>query len=394
MTHRERFRAVLRGELPDRIPIVCRLNIWHQTREYLDDFPEEIRGKSIEQLQLDLGMGVSARIAHAPLVMTAETENEEKVFEPGPQIFRMVYRKPIRHVHWREGKSLYDEWRTPKGTLRMIRKFGDNDKECGIKPMIHEFPIKTLDDYALYEEVIRHRVYEPTYDRYRAFDQKLGENGLPLVILHEIPLHDLMLSWVGYGNCYLNLMDAPEVVESAVETANEKYREMWEVVAESPCELVMHGIHFDTSITPIPIFKKYFLPYAKAFNERMHQAGKWTAFHGDANLSQLLDLIVEAGYDVADCLAVEPLVDCTFQKIRERWGDKITIWGGIPSTLLESNYSDQDFQNHLEMLQAEAAPGKHFICGIADQAMPPSLYSRIKQMANFFSENGRCPLPL
>lgn len=392
-THRERFRAVLRGELPDRIPVVCRLNIWHQTRQYQDDFPEEVRGKSLEQLQLDLGMGISARIGHPPLQMSAETEGTgEDDSAPGPQIFRMVYRKPVRHVHWREGKELCDEWRTPKGTLRMMRRFGDHDEDRGIQPMIREFPIKTLDDYALYEEVIRHRVYEPAYDGYRAFDQKLGDHGLPLVILHEIPFHDLMLSWTGYENGYLNLMDAPDIVEHAVETANAKYREMWEVVADSPCELVMHGVHFDTSITPVPIFEKYFLPYAKAFNERMHQAGKWTAFHGDANLAQLLNLIVEAGYDVADCLATEPLVDCPFQKTRERWGDRITIWGGVPSTLLESTYRDEDLQNHLEMLLKTAAPGKHFICGIADQAMPPGLYSRIQQMANFVTTHGQCPL--
>jgi hypothetical protein len=312
--------------------------------------------------------------------------------DPDPRVFRMYYRDPVRHVRWCEQNELYDEWRTSTGALRMTRRFGKHDRERGMQPMICEFPIKTLDDYVIYEEVMSHRVYEPTYDGYRAYDAGLGDLGLPLVILHEIPVHDLMLNWVGYQNCYLHLADAPEVVERAIASANEKYREMWEVVANAPCELVMHGIHFDTSITPVPVFEKYFLPYLKAFNERMHQEGKWTAFHGDSNLSQLLDLVIEAGYDVADCLATEPLVDCSFQKIRDKWGNKITIWGGLPSTLLEPTYSDRDLQKHLEMVRESIAPGRHFICGIADQAMPTSLYGRIKQMAGFFTTYGQCPL--
>ena len=391
MTHRERFRTVLRGEMPDRIPIVCRLNIYHQTREYQNDFPEEIAGKSLEQMQLDLGMGVSARIAHDPKEMSQAPHPDD---DPNPrsQIFHMYYRKPVEHVRWREGYWLYDEWRAPSGTLHMERKFAEDDEERGIKAMIREFPVKTLDDYAIYEEVIQHRVYEPTYSYYEKFDRELGDKGLPLVIIHELPIHDLMLNWVGYENTYYHLMDKPEVVEHAVEIANEKYREMWDIAAKSPAEMFMHGIHFDTAITPVKIFDKYFMPYITEFNKRMHEDNKWTVFHGDSNLALLLEHVLQGGYDVADCLATQPLVKCDFEKSRRHWGNKMTIWGGVPSILLEKGFSDEKLEEHMEMILREVTPGQNFIAGIADQAMPPSLFSRIKQMSDFFVKKGKCPL--
>lgn len=391
LTHRERFRTVLRGEIPDRIPIVCRLNIYYQTRQYQNDFPEQIAGKSLDQMQLDLGMGISARIAHDPKEMSLAPHPDD---DPNPraQLYHMYYRKPVEHVRWREGYWLYDEWRAPKGTLHMERKFAEDDEERGIKAMIREFPIKTLDDYEIYEQVIQHRVYEPTYSHFEAFDRELGDNGLPLAIIHELPIHDLMLNWAGYENTYYHLMDKPDVVEHAVEIANEKYREMWEVVANSPCELLMHGIHFDTSITPVKIFEKHFMPYLIAFNKRMHEGGKWTAFHGDSNLKLLLGHVLDAGYDVADCLATHPLVDCTFEETRQRWGNKITIWGGITSILLESAFSDEKMEEHMAMILREIVPGNNYIAGIADQAMPPSLFSRIQQIGDYFVQNGQCPL--
>lgn len=366
MTHRERFRAVLRGEKPDRVPVVSRLDIWHKTRQLQRDLPREWQDKSLDQLQLGLSMGLSARAA---------------------KVFRMTHCDPVQHVEWREGQRLFEEWRTPKGTLRMVREHKEDDEARGIRPMIVEHPIRSLDDYAIYEEVMRHRVYEPDYETYHAYDRLIGENGLPVVVLQTFPVHELMLSWVGYENACDHMINSPEVFDHAVETANEVHRQMWDVVAKSPCEFVLHGAHFDSAMTPPPMFKKYFLPYARAFNEHMHKAGKRTAFHGDADLSRLLDLILETGFDVVDCFAVDPLVPCTFREARQRWGNRMVIWGGVPSILLESPYTERQLQEHLEMLLHEAGVGTHFICGISDQAMPGSALERIKQIASFFASH-------
>jgi hypothetical protein len=362
MTHRERFRAILRGEASDRPAAVCRLDIWHRARRHAADLPPEVARLSLEELQLRLGFGVSARAA---------------------RVFRQEYRAPVRHVSSREGPRVIDEWVTGKGTLRMVRQYEGDQEVFGIRPAIVEHPVRCLDDYAIYEEIVRHQVWTPDFEGYRQYDRQVGENGLPMVLLGTIPIHDLMITWVGYENACDHLYNSPEIFLRAVDVANEKAREMWEIVAGSPCELILYGAHYDSAMTPPPLFKKHFLPYVQAFNCRMHQAGKRVAFHADADLTLLLDLILEADFDVMDCLAVSPLVRCTFREIHRRCGHRIVSWGGIPSTLLEPPFTLPQLHEHLRMLRSEADGGRNFIFGLSDQAMPGSFYESLRAIADF-----------
>lgn len=367
MTHRERFRMVLRGEMPDRIPVVCRLDIWHQAARARGRLPPDLRDKTLEQIQLDLDMGLSAR---------------------GAKVFRVSYRNGVELIERREGGRIVEEWRTGRGTLRAVKEWRPEDEAAGIRPLLVEHPIKSLADYAIFEEIMRNRVYEPDYESYRQYDRQIGENGLPLVILNVIPVHEILLYWTGYEAGCEQLYTDPSVIEHAIQVANETHRRMWEVVAQSPCELVLYGAHYDTGMTPPPMFRKHFLPVVQAFNARLHQAGKWTVFHGDADLRLLLDLVLESGYDVIDCCATEPVVGCTFRQIREKTADRLTIWGGIPSILLEPPYTEAQLQQHIEMLGVQGGSGRRFIVGLSDQAMPGSDFRRIRQIADFFQKKG------
>ena len=364
MTHRERFRAVLRGERPDRLPAVCRLDIWHRARRLAGDLPPELAPLGLEELQLRFGFGVSARAA---------------------RVFRHRYLPPVRHVERRDGPCLIEEWHTPKGSLRRVRRFEGDDERLGIRPAITEFPIRSVNDYAAFEEIVRNQAWAPDFEAYREYDRKIGDNGLPIVILGPIPIHDLILSWTGYETGFAHLYEEPEAFLRTVQAANEKAQEMIEVLAASPAELILYGAHYDSRMTPPPLFRKHFLPFIQAFNDRMHAAGKKTAFHADADLTLLLDLVLETGHDVLDCLAVEPLVPCPFREIRRRCGDRLVSWGGIPSTLLEEPTSPEELRAHLRRLHDDAGDPRNFILGLSDQAMPGSRLSHLEEISRFLA---------
>jgi hypothetical protein len=368
MTHRERFRAALRGERPDRVPAVCRLDIWHRARKVAGDLPPDLEGRTLEEFQLGLGFGVSARAA---------------------RVFKSRFAPPVRHVERREGPCLVEEWHSPKGSLRRVRRFEGDDEKLGIRPAITEFPIRSTDDYAIFEEVVRHQEWVPDFEAYREYDRKVGENGLPMVILGPIPIHDLILGWTGYETGFAHLHEEPGVFLHAVEAANEKALEMIEVLAASPAELVLYGAHYDSRMTPPPLFRKHFLPFIQGFNGRMHSAGKKTAFHADADLTLLLDLVLETGHDVMDCLATEPLVPCSFREIRRRCGERVVCWGGVPSTLLEAPATAADLRAHLERLFAEAEHDRNLILGLSDQAMPGSGLGHLRALSAFLAERPR-----
>lgn len=368
---RARIQAVIDGQIPDRIPAILRLDKWYKARLHANDLPGELTGLPLEKVEARLGLARSARQGH---------------------VFKRILRPPVECIESRDGDLVITEWRTPRRTLRRVRRYGPDDEPAGLNATTIEFPIQCPDDYAAYIEVIRHTEYVPAYEEYVQYDRMIGIAGLPLVILGPIPFHDLMLNWAGYERGYLDLHDRPDLFLQAVEEANVVYRRMWTIAAESPARLLMHGVNFDTQMTPPPVFRKYFLPYLKAFNRQMHLAGKKVAFHADGDMSGLLELALQADYDVADCFASHPMVRCTMAQARAVWQDRITIWGGIPSILLEPHSPLDRLCDCLDDLYCSIAPGDHFMPAISDAAMPTSSWEHLAFLCRWLRDHSECPI--
>ncbi len=368
---RERIQAVLDGQIPDRIPAIFRLDKWYKARAHAHDLPGELAGLPLTEVEARLGLAQSARQGY---------------------VFKTALRPPVERIESRHGDSVITEWRTPRRTLRRVRRYGPGDEVAGIDATTIEFPVKCPEDYAAYVEVIRHTEFLPAYEEYLQYDRMVGCAGLPLVILGPIPVHDLMLKWTGYERGYLDLCDHPDVVLPAVEEANAVYRRMWSIAAESPATFLMHGVNFDTQMTSPRVFREHFLPYIKVFNREMHLAGKKVAFHADGDMSELLELALEADYDAADCFASHPMVRCTVARARAVWQDRITIWGGIPSILLERHSPLDRLRGCLEDLYHHVAPGDHFMPAISDAAMPTSSWEHLAFLCRWLRDHSKCPI--
>ena len=370
---REQIEAAIAGRTPEHIPAIFRMSRWYKHRVHMRDVPAEIAGKSLEEVEAYLGLARSARYA---------------------RVYRIEYRPPVECVVSRDGDRVITEYRTPTRTLRRVARYGPGDEAAGLEPLFVEYPIKSWEDYGAFVEIMGHLEFVPTYEEYERYDQTIGEAGLPMVVIGAIPFHHLLLEWTGYQKGYLDLYDRPDVFLEAVEAGNAAYRPMWERVAASPARLLLHGVNFDTQMTPPPVFHEHFLPYLKQFNHEMHLAGKKVACHADGNMVGLLDLTVEAGFDAADCFACEPLVECTVTQARQAWRDRITIWGGLPSTLLESRASLDALRDYLQRLYTEVAPGDRFMLGITDMAMPTTSWEHLLIVGEWVHEHRGYPINL
>jgi hypothetical protein len=94
----------------------------------------------------------------------------------------------------------------------------------------------------------------------------------------------------------------------------------------------------------------------------------------------ILGHIERAGFGMAECFATEPLVSTTLAEARAAWGDRVIVWGGVPSVILEPPYTEEQFEQYMAELFRTIGPGKAFILGIADNAMPGSDIERIRQI--------------
>ena len=372
MTNRERLLSIMNGCSPDRIPWIPRLQIWHTAHQKQSTLPERFKDLSLRQIEAELDMGTPAREGR---IFTVEQTGDIEVSSA------------------REGETVLTTYRTPVGAVTSRFRSSVELESIGIGSLEIEHMIKGPSDFAPVEYMVEHTHYSPTYEEYRAYEAEIGDDGYPMVQVGDCPFHHFLQKLAGYQNGYYLFYDYPDEVEHLWATMEEADREnLWPVVAGSPAHLILHGVHLDSTITPPPLFSRYITPYYQDFSELLHQHDKTLCMHADNDSRLILEHIEEAGFDIAETFTTAPQVTCTLEEAREAWEDRVTIWGAIPSVLLEPTYSEEAFETYMCQLFRTIAPGDAFILGVSDNIMPGALLTRLERIAEMVEEWGNYPI--
>jgi uroporphyrinogen-III decarboxylase len=372
MTNRERILAIMEGRAPDRIPWIPRLAIWYEANRRQSTLPAEYHGLALREVERRVFGGTAARDG-------------------------AIWRTEIRGVEVRRrelpGMEVLTEYVTPVGTVTS-RLRGTGRLRCqGIQDAEVEFVLKRREDYPVVEYLIEHTDYVPTFEAYQRYEQEIGEDGYPMVNCGDCPMHHWMRALAGYNRCFFHLNDYANEVERLLRVLADRFEEtVWRCMIDSPARLLMHGHHLSSHMTPPPIFERYILPYYQELAPRLRSAGKTLALHADNDTRLILGHIQRAGFAMAECFATSPMVPTTLADARAAWGDRVIIWGGVPSVILEEPYTEEQFEHHMDELFRAIAPGKAFILGIADNAMPGSKIDRIRRITRIVEERGAYPV--
>jgi len=330
-------------------------------------------GWALREIERDLGMGNPARDGRVfrTELRDVEVETEEQGME-----------RVTRYI-------------TPVGTVSTRERHSPELARGGIATRQQRTHlIQGPDDYPAVEYIVEHTAVVPTYDEYLAYEAEVGEDGVPLVSIGADPMYRFLRELVGFNDAFYHLRDYPDRVDHLLGVLGEQAAVMQQVALDSPAKLILHGEHFDSQMTPPYLFAEYMVPYFRPFAERLHARGKVLACHADADTSLLLDLIVEAGFDMAECFVTAPMVRLTLAEARARLGTDVIIWGGIPSVLLCEPVSDAEFEAYMEQLFRTIAPGDAFILGVADNVMAETKFSRIERVSEMVDAYGQLPIRL
>jgi len=318
MNERQRLVAVLAGERPDRLPWIPRLLLWYNARVRTGTLPAYWQGQSQRQIERNLGLGTPAR--------------DGRVFDlslDGVEV----------DVH-REGWRKVTIWHTPHGDVHKVELQTAELERSGLPGRIVEYPLKDESDYRSWEWIVERMRWAPAYDAYNAYDAEIGDDGLPMVSAGDVPLHEWLEGLAGYERGFYHLADWPATVERLLNLMAEVQRErLWPVLANSPARLLLHGMHLSSQFTPPRLFRRFVLPYYRALMPILHERGLRVAMHADNDTSAILPLIEEAGWDMVECFVTAPMVSTTLAQARAAWGDRVIIWGGLPSVLLSPHVS-------------------------------------------------------
>ena len=362
-SNRDKIRYVFQGKKSILPPVSIRIDLWHKQAESEGNLPPEIRGLSTDEIEDYLGFCRTAR--YRPLI----------TLDLGSKIYK--------HTQITEG--FMEEYYLEDRTLRRIVRDTEELRRAGMQGHIVEYPLKDKWDCEVFLKALQQAEVLVDTNDFEMFDKATGDKGNPLCILGPSPAHLIMLKWIGYENFYFLQACFPELIDSLILGLEQLYiRDVWPVAQEITAELILHGAHFSESLTPEPVFLRYFLPYFVRFNRKMHNFNKKVLFHSDTDLGNLSPLMLEAGFDGADCLATHPLVRETFNDYLKVWNGRIVCWGGLPSIIFDPHFPISKFRNYVDDLREFSRGKAGIIIGASDNVMPGAEWERLLYITKTF----------
>lgn len=356
MTHREAIRAVFQGAKVSQPPVSIRLNLWHTDALARGALPPEVANLSCQEIEDHLGFARAARFSAQPFLDFTTAD----------------------FVVSQAGDLTREEYRFPGGTLVRKSRCTEDMKRQGMAAHTTKYPLADERDYDLLLRHIGSARLAVRTEGFSELDAQTGDRGLPMLILGSCPAHLLMLRFAGYNNVYFHLADFPGKVAELIEAIGTIFRrDLWPMAGLSEAELILHGNHFSSQMTPRPVFEQFFLPYLSEFIEVMRARGKHVLVHADAEMGGLLDLVVAAGFSGTDCLATQPLAPQRLEDYFDAWQGKVVCWGGLPSTIFDPSFPLDTYRTYVSDIVELTRDRGDFIFGASDNVMPGAEWERL-----------------
>ncbi|MGE5254179.1 MAG: cobalamin-dependent protein, partial [Planctomycetaceae bacterium] len=225
--------------------------------------------------------------------------------------------------------------------------------------------------------------------------EDIGEDGVPFTLAGRAasPMHHIQKYFVDATDFYFHYHDYAREMQALAESMVSFFDRVIQLAGDSPAEVVYWGANFDDMITYPAFFEKDIVPWIRKAADILGGKGKFVSCHCDGENLGLLDLIRDSGMHIAEAVTPAPMTKVPVEEYYRRWGDKLTLFGGIPSILLlQESTTDEEFEAYLDHLFRAIAPGKRMILGIADSTPPKAIFDRLVRIGERVEKEGRLPL--
>jgi hypothetical protein len=374
--------AVLRGETPQHLPFITRLETWYNAHQHTHTLPEKFQGMSLNEVHRAVGVGrlkfsvpYKFRLVGVELLSTFNGEVLKHLTDPVVENFPGLWdlvptdRAGITHT----------DLLTPVGKLSLTHALLDEGVLNGTDPYLQEHLIKNDSDMRVVEFILSRAEFVPDFTKTKDEEQQIGGNGLVVPLLQRIPFQQVLLEYLGEVNLFYALHDNPDLVDRLLNLLDQQMLAIFENIADLDVPYVEFPDNLHGLMTNPKLFQQYCLPAYQKYVEILHGQGKQAGSHTDGDLRPLLSLLVESGLDVCESVSPAPLTDCTFREINQAWRRKPIIWGCFPTPILEERTSEHQFRAYLaDLLSAIDQP---LILGIVDLFMHHNSIERVEYIA-------------
>ncbi len=386
MTSKERVQAVLRGEIPDKIP-------WGEWAVDFDTVSKIIghdtyyRAKAKSQMALWEGR---------------RDEVVESWKEDGIAFFRAMDCFDIINV-----SAMASSVAPPRDyEHEMPRKLDDNTWEFRDGTVV-KYSEVTADITKVFDPRAGKGTWSPEDFEgepeavppddscFEVVDAMIGEFGADRFLMgpsgSEVGIHIIGGSFEegggGFEHGLMMYIESPETVKAAIRHEVAKSNILDGTFIRPGQDAVGWGQDFSSTQGPFispSMFREFVLPGIRARVANIHERfGLPVMKHACGNNKLLLDMFIEAGYDAYQSIQRSAGMDVA--EIKESYGDRLLPWGGIPVEHLVSGSTD-DVRGDVAHAMEHYKPGGRYIFGSTHSIAVGTKYDNFMAMADEFDK--------
>ncbi len=395
MNYKERIFAGLTGGASDELPICPRLDLWYNANKRNGTLPREYKDATLFQIIEDLDIGYNTTI---PNFMDKENPLDEAyralgLFQCNDIFYSLTFDMDVRTRS--EGGEFTTEYHTPHGIITTRSLYNEKMAQDGITiSHVSEKAFKSSSDYDALCYIFDSAVVTPRYERVARMAEASGERGVPIgwITSTASPMHYVQKQLMGFEQFFFEMFDHEEELNKLTAAIGGMEDKIFDVMLNAPLDVYRMGGNYDSMMQNPPFFKDYITPNFKERARKLHEKGKILTSHTDGENEGLLGEYMDCEIDMAESLCPAPMTNLSVREVREFFGDKIGIWGGIPSLMmLPGSYSEKEYDAYLGEFFDSIGDGSHFIISIADTVPPDADFDRIKKLIRRAKDFGPVP---
>jgi corrinoid protein of di/trimethylamine methyltransferase len=398
LTHRQRILMAARGEMPDVLPYVPRIDLWYNANSVAETLPKRHKGRTQDEISRAEGWALHKIVPEFLNVQRPEDNLHRAlgIYSLKELVFSYAFPSDVEIKVNKEGDYTYVEYYTPVGMVSTATVYTDEMRKAGASLLwIEEHVIKRAEDYRAVGYIFENLKVTPNFDEFIKWKNGIGEDGVAVTMasLASSPMHHIQKEFLDATQFYYHYHDHQKEMRGLAERMENFYTQILKIIADSPAEAVLWGANYDDMITYPAYFEKEIAPWIMKAAKTLGSKGKIAICHCDGENLGLMDLIRDSGMHVAEAVTPHPMTKVKIDEYYQRWSEKLTIWGGIPEVLLMAETAtDEDLESYLNYLFKAVVPGRRFIVGIADTTPAIAVFDRLVRIGERVEKEGRLPL--
>ncbi|GAB6166465.1 hypothetical protein JCM19992_24650 [Thermostilla marina] len=362
MTGRERFLAVFRGEMPDRVPVTLFIqdqgHFIAKLHPDLDQWDHLAVQKRVVDFQREMGVDVFVRVlfgVNDPLSIHFGGLNTAVETDTW---------RVCKQVSEREGTRVeHAEIETPEGTLS--QEFSINE----VKPGTYLYcctkkPIRTIRDLELAEK------YEPGMpdgwpEKVRAHIAEIknyvGDDGIVGSWTPHGPFNNASLLYP-QDELYMLFRTDPPFYERLMRFAMNRILDYTAAIDAAGVDVHCVGGNVPGGFLGKANYDKYILPFEKEYISFVQRNGTPAMYHNCGQIMNLVDSYKELGARIVEPFSPPPLGDCADLAAAKRQVDGAYVMlSGIDQVNVLEKGTVEDVRRATEKAILDGKPGGGFI---------------------------------